>query len=528
MFYNINDLKDACNAGEKLKYLFFWGHTPSADGQITETCLSQWWPCRFEVGGIEYSCTEQFMMAEKARMFKDEEMLAKIMEASHPKEMKAYGRAVKGFDKDRWDSQCYDIVKRGNLAKFSQNPELLEFLKGTRRRILVEASPRDRIWGIGMGKNNPDALCPLKWRGTNLLGFALTEVRDILLSSPLTLTEPSVPPLPADPDQSTPADPDQPSPADSAQSSPADSAQSSLTPPAQPSPAAPAKLPEEPIRDRDGLTEEEFLAAYQPGDYPRPSVATDMVIFTVTDEDEENYRKLPEKELRILLIRRGGHPYLGCWALPGGFVRPTETTEAAASRELREETGVDQVYLEQLYTFSQPGRDPRTWVMSCSYMALIDSSQVQLQAGDDADMAAWFKLVCRMRCQEKGKELWELELSHDDILLQALLEKREKESFTQCRILENDGLAFDHARIIACGLNRLRGKLKYTDLAIHLMPEYFTLTQLQQVYEVILGRPLLKAAFRRKIAPLVEETGRFAERAGHRPALLFRVAKHPS
>ena len=158
------------------------------------------------------------------------------------------------------------------------------------------------------------------------------------------------------------------------------------------------------LRDKNGLTEAEFLASYQPGDYPRPSVATDMVIFTVTDEDEENYRKLPEKELRVLLVRRGGHPFLGCWALPGGFVRPAETTEEAAERELREETGVDQVYLEQLYTFSQPGRDPRTWVMSCSYMALADSSQVAVQAGDDADDAAWFKLTFRSYKGQKDME----------------------------------------------------------------------------------------------------------------------------
>ena len=122
-----------------------------------------------------------------------------------------------------------------------------------------------------------------------------------------------------------------------------------------------------PLRDKEGLTEEQFLASYRPGDYERPSVAADMVIFTVTDAEEENYRKLAKKELRILLIRRGGHPYLGCWALPGGFVRPTETTEQAAARELREETGVSEVYLEQLYTFSKPDRDPRTRVMSCSY-----------------------------------------------------------------------------------------------------------------------------------------------------------------
>ena len=275
-------------------------------------------------------------------------------------------------------------------------------------------------------------------------------------------------------------------------------------------------------RDKNGLTEEEFLAAYKPGDYPRPSVAVDMVIFTVTEEGEENYRKLPEKELRIVLIPRGGHPLLGCWALPGGFVRPTETTEEAARRELREETGVGKVYLEQLYTFSQPGRDPRTWVMSCSYMALVDSSQVQVEAGDDADQAAWFQFSCRKLEKREGKELWEISLSHGGAALRALLEKGEGEAFTECRILESQGLAFDHAKILAYGWERLQGKLKYTNLAIHLMPESFTLTQLQQVYQVIWGKELPTAAFRRKVMPMVEATEQFTKKEGHRPSRLYR------
>lgn len=286
--------------------------------------------------------------------------------------------------------------------------------------------------------------------------------------------------------------------------------------------------------DRDGLTEREFLEQYRVGDYERPSVAADMVIFTVTDADEDNYRKLPEKELRVLLIQRGGHPFLGKWALPGGFVRPDETTEQAAARELREETGVDNVYLEQLYTFSDIGRDPRAWVMSCSYMALIDSGQVQLKAGDDAVSAAWFKASYRLLRERKElieggyvkKLLHELKLSSDHGELVATVEwtmtATETSTASSYAIVSNDGLAFDHAKIIAYAIERLRGKVNYTDIALHLMPKLFTLTELQQVYEVILDKELLKAAFRRKVADLVTETDHYTENAGHRPSRLFR------
>ena len=289
------------------------------------------------------------------------------------------------------------------------------------------------------------------------------------------------------------------------------------------------------VRDRDGLTEREFLERYSAGDYERPSVAADMVIFTVTDEEEDNYRKLPEKELRVLLIQRGGHPYLGRWALPGGFVRPDETTEQAAQRELREETGVDNVYLEQLYTFSDIGRDPRTWVMSCSYMALIDAGKVRIRAGDDAANAAWFKATYRLL--EEGKEpledggyvrtqRHELGLVSEHGELTAVVERAqtvtETASKTVYTVVSNDGLAFDHAQIIAYAIERLRGKVSYTDIALHLMPKLFTLTELQQVYEVILDKELLKPAFRRKVADLVAETDHYTENAGHRPSRLYR------
>ncbi|MGC6589377.1 NUDIX hydrolase [Paenibacillus sp. Dod16] len=287
------------------------------------------------------------------------------------------------------------------------------------------------------------------------------------------------------------------------------------------------------LLDRDGLTEREFLEKYRAGDYERPSVAADMVIFTVTDEAADSYRKLPEKELRILLIRRGGHPFLGKWALPGGFVQPSETTEQAAARELREETGVDDVYLEQLYTFSDIGRDPRTWVMSCSYMALINSDKLELQAGDDAADAAWFKVSYRLLREQKElmedgyvKTLeYELKLSGEEELsaiVPRTLTVKTTSTSTEYKIVSNNGLAFDHAKIIACAIERLRGKVNYTDIALHLMPELFTLTELQQVYEVIMDKELLKAAFRRKVADLVAETDHYTENAGHRPSRLYR------
>lgn len=178
--YDLKTLQEAYRSGERCKFLFFWGHTPPADGHVNESCLSQWWMCRFSAGGVEYNCAEQYMMAEKARMFGDNEMLEKIMASKFPKEMKAYGRAVRNFDQAVWSSRCYERVLSGNLAKFGQNADLWEFLAGTKGHILVEASPRDRIWGIGMGKQNPNAQNPTLWRGKNLLGFALTEVRELL------------------------------------------------------------------------------------------------------------------------------------------------------------------------------------------------------------------------------------------------------------------------------------------------------------------------------------------------------------
>lgn len=180
MKYTRELFEDKFRRGERLKYIFFWGHTPAVDGSITSACFSQWWDCRFTVGGVEYHTAEQYMMAQKAVLFGDEEVRREIMNAGHPKQFKALGRKISGFKQDIWNNSCRDIVIAGNTAKFSQNKELGDYLLTTGRRVLVEASPRDKIWGIGMGKSNPNCENPTLWNGTNYLGFCLMEVRDIL------------------------------------------------------------------------------------------------------------------------------------------------------------------------------------------------------------------------------------------------------------------------------------------------------------------------------------------------------------
>lgn len=162
------------------KYLFFWGHQPSKDGTITKTCFSQWWESTFTVDGIIYKTAEHWMMAKKAVLFNDNEILEKIIHSKTPAEAKKLGREVKNYNDALWLANRFEIVKEGNYHKFSQNPDLKTFLINTKDRILVEASPVDAIWGIGMASDHKDSLNPEKWRGLNLLGFALMEVRDEL------------------------------------------------------------------------------------------------------------------------------------------------------------------------------------------------------------------------------------------------------------------------------------------------------------------------------------------------------------
>ena len=160
---------------EMPEILLFYGHKMT--DEITEMCLSQWYPCEFEAEGTKYTSAEQYMMAEKARLFGDEEIRAQILKTSDPAICKKLGRKVRNFNQEKWNKNRENIARKGNFYKFSQNAKLREFLLSTGDKILAEASPRDRIWGIGMGKSNPDALDPAKWRGRNLLGFSIMSVR---------------------------------------------------------------------------------------------------------------------------------------------------------------------------------------------------------------------------------------------------------------------------------------------------------------------------------------------------------------
>ena len=209
-------------------------------------------------------------------------------------------------------------------------------------------------------------------------------------------------------------------------------------------------------------------------DYPRPSVTVDLVIFTIAEDD-----------LKVLLIRRGQEPFKGRWALPGGFVEIDESLERAAARELKEEVGVTNVYLEQLYTFGEPKRDPRGRVISVSYFALVDAERQRIVAASDAAEAQWHSVFGAPK------------------------------------------LAFDHAKILDYAVWRLRNKIEWTTVGYELLPKKFTLSELQRVYEIILQRPVDKRNFRKKVLAQgqIIELNETRSDVAHRPARLYSFRK---
>lgn len=293
------------------------------------------------------------------------------------------------------------------------------------------------------------------------------------------------------------------------------------------------------------ISEEEraYLASYDISRFDRPSAAADMAVFSIMGtrtqgREEENYRKDPERRLKLLLIRRGSFPYKDHWALPGGFCRRGERVEDTARRELQEETGVNGAYLQPFAIFSDPGRDPRGWIISHAFLALIDGERYHVRGGSDAWEAGWFGILLEKKQVKKEirdvfaeiESIYELEFTKDDevpLLLKAVIRERrrfeEHHETVDYEILEAEGLAFDHARIILCAYLELQREAGETGkIVFDLMPETFTLTSLQKAYETIQGRPLLTANFRRKIAGYVTETEAVWDGAGHRPAKLYR------
>ena len=236
--------------------------------------------------------------------------------------------------------------------------------------------------------------------------------------------------------------------------------------------------------------DKEFLKSYDANQYEHPSVTTDILIFTVDIKGE----------LELLLIKRKHPPYQGSWAIPGGFVNMNESLEEGAKRELKEETDIDGVHIEQLYTFGNVGRDPRTRVISVAYMALVPKNMLTVKAGDDAADARWYKVTL-----ENGKPKF-----NEDITL-----------------------AFDHEEIVTVALDRLRGKLNYTTIAFNLLGDVnrFSIYELQKVHEAILGKKLNAANFRRSFMlnfvnkGYVEETGEACTEYAHRASKYYRMVK---
>ncbi|WP_176308404.1 NADAR family protein [Micromonospora sp. NBS 11-29] len=177
---SVADLTAALDSGAPVKFLHFWGHRPQRDGSVGAGCLSQWWPAAFIVDGREFATAEHWMMWHKAVLFDDHATADRVLAAGHPHRAKALGRQVRGFDEATWTARRYEIVVAGSVAKFGQHEQLRRFLLGTGERVLVEASPTDRVWGIGLTADDPRATDPTAWQGDNLLGFALMEARAAL------------------------------------------------------------------------------------------------------------------------------------------------------------------------------------------------------------------------------------------------------------------------------------------------------------------------------------------------------------
>ncbi len=268
-------------------------------------------------------------------------------------------------------------------------------------------------------------------------------------------------------------------------------------------------------------SEEEFLKNYNPDLYKKLSMTTDILVLSVSSSDNTNYRKTDDKKMSILLVKRDDYPFKDKWGLPGGFVSYDEDLDDAPKRILKKETNLDNIYLEQLYTFGNVKRDPRMRVVSTSYMSLIDKNLLNENINKNA---SWFDVTL----YEEKNNIITIVLDNNNETLSFEIKKELREKTTDrysFKVVKNDCIAFDHPLVILAGLERLKNKLEYTDIVFNMMPEYFTLGELQKVYEVILGKKLLDPAFRRIIKDKVVKTNKIKKGEGHRPSYLFKYKK---
>lgn len=264
--------------------------------------------------------------------------------------------------------------------------------------------------------------------------------------------------------------------------------------------------------------EEEFLKDYNPKDYPSIGCTTDILVFGISSIDSSNYKKTDEKKMSVLLVKRDNYPFKDKWCLPGGFVGIDDNLDDAPIKILKNETGISNIYLEQLYTFGDVNRDPRMRVISVSYMALIDKDRMTDNLSSNS---SWFDIIDI----SQDDNIVKITLSNNQETIDFSIEKKLIELTTgrySFKISDNKFMAFDHPAVILSGLERLKNKIEYTDIVFNMMPMYFTLGELQRVYEVILRKKLLDPAFRRIIANKVIPTDEYKTGEGHRPSRLFK------